>query len=218
MPDNASTKVNWEGKVLSIQPRTRVWRYLTDNRTHYHLGFNLFIEGCSDEGKNQFVVAISEKQLLKGLFRIGDAIKGTAWTKQYEEREFADYYRAGSLKLINRAEGELETRKAPWIMMPPQMHVYELRGARLLSKKLWETKCFKCIWANMANVEVQWDFDREVKKYRFETFCYGPTSCRLYKMGRGRSVAYKNRGSVIDDGTLDEHCTADRGEDDENWE
>ncbi len=213
MSGNASTKVNWEGKIVSIQPRTRVWRYLTDNRTHYHLGYNLFIEGCSSDGKKEFVVAISEKQLLKGLFRIGDVIKGTAWTKQYEEREFADYYRAGLLKLLNRADDKLEIAAPPWIMMPPPMQVYEERGARLLSKSLWETKCFKCIWANMANVEIQWDFDKEIKKYRFESFCYGPKSCKFYKMGRGRSVPYKNRGSAIDDGYLDELCTEGRGDD-----
>ncbi len=33
---NSPSKVNWEGVIVSIQPRTRVWRYLTDNRTHYH--------------------------------------------------------------------------------------------------------------------------------------------------------------------------------------
>lgn len=99
--ENISSKVNWQGKIVSIQPRTRVWRYLTDNRTHYHLGYNFFIEGHSSEGKKQFTVAISEKQQIKGLFQIGDVLEGTAWTKMYEEREFADYYRAGSIKLLN---------------------------------------------------------------------------------------------------------------------
>lgn len=155
-----------------------------------------------------------KKQQLKGAFKIGDAVEGTAWTKQYEEREFADYYRAGSLKLLSRADEKLETTAPPWIKMPPLMEVYEKRGARLLSKSLWETKCFKCIWANMANVEVQWDFDKEIKKYRFETFCYGPKSCKFYKMGRARSVPYKNRGSAIDDGYLDELCTEGRDEED----
>lgn len=211
---NTSAKVNWEGKIVSIQPRTRVWRYLTDNRTHYHLGYNLFIERCSSESKKQFAVAISEKQQLKVIFKIGDVVEGTAWTKQYEEREFADYYRAGSLKLLSRADEKLQTIPPPWIMMPPIMEVYEKRGARLLSKSLWQTKCFKCIWANMANVEVQWDFDKNIKKYRFETFCYGPKSCKFYKMGRARSVPYKNRGFAIDDGYLDELCTQGRDEED----
>ncbi len=211
---NTSSKVNWKGRITSIQPRTRVWRYLTDNRTHYHLGYNLFIEGQSNDSKKQFTVAISEKQQLKGLFRIGDLLEGTAWTKKYEEREFADYYRAGSLKLLDRVNETFEVISPPWIMIPPSIQIYEERGARILSKSLWKTKCFKCIWANMANVEIQWDFDKDIKKYRFETFCYGPKSCKYYKMGRPRVVSYKNRGSALDDGYLDELCTEGRDEND----
>ena len=216
MKDNfekPSSKINWEGIIISIQPRTRVWRYVTDNRTHYHLGFNLFIEGDSSCSREHFVVAISDKQQSKGLFRIGDKLKGTAWTKKYEEREFADYYRAGSLKLLERSHEKLEAVSPPWIMVPPSMKVYEERGARMLSKSSWKSKCFKCIWANMANVEIQWDFDRDIKKYRFETFCYGPKSCKFYKMGRPRAVPYKNRDSALDDGYLDELCTEGRNDD-----
>jgi len=212
--ENNSSKITWQGEIVSIQPRTRVWRYLTDNRTHYHIGYNLFIEGHSSEFKKNFTVAISEKQQLKGLFRIGDILEGTAWTKIYEEREFADYYRAGSLKVLGRARENLEIIPPPWIMMPPSMQTYEERGARQLSKSLWKTKCFKCIWANMANVEIQWDFDKNIKKYRYESFCYGPKSCKYYKMGRPRSVPYKNRGSALDDGCLDEICTEGRDEND----
>ncbi len=213
-PGKTSSKVNWRGKVVSVQPRTRVWRYVTDNRTHYHLGYNLFLEGDGSDHGKQFAVAISEKQQIKGLFRIGDMLEGTAWTKKHEEREFADYYRAGSLKLLDRVNKTFEDIPPPWIMVPPSLQTYEERGARLLSKSLWKTKCFKCIWANMANVEIQWDFDKDIKKYRFETFCYGPKSCKYYKMGRPRAVPYKNRGSALDDGCLDELCTESRDEND----
>lgn len=57
--------------------------------------------------KKQFTVAISEKQQLKGLYRIDDMLEGTAWTIKYEEREFADYYRAGALKLLDRVNENL---------------------------------------------------------------------------------------------------------------
>ena len=211
--ENPSSKINWEGRILSIQPRTRVWRYVTDNRTHYHLGYNLFVEGDSCYSDKHFTVAISDKQQSKGLFRIGDMLKGTAWTKKYEEREFADFYRAGSLKFLNRTNEKLEAISPPWIMVPPSMQTYEERGARMLSKSLWKPKCFQCIWANMANVEIQWDFDKEIKKYRFETFCYGPKSCKYYKMGRPRAVPYRNRDSALDDGYLDELCTEGRYDD-----
>ena len=211
--ENTSVKVSWQGKVVSIQPRTRVWRYLTHNRTHYLLGYNLFMEDNSSGSQRRFAVAISESQQEKGQFRTGDVLAGTAWTKKYEEREYADYYRAGSIKLLERAESNLIAMPPPWVMLPPAMETYERRGARMLSKNLWETKCFPCIWANMANVEIQWDFDREIKRYRFETFCYGPKSCKYYNRGRPRAVPYKNRDSAYDDGGLDDICTDGRDED-----
>jgi hypothetical protein len=206
-----SDKIDWRGTVISIQPRTRVWRYVTDNRTHYCLGYNLFLDGAADDVEKQFVVAISEKQQQAGAFHIGDEIQGTAWTKQYPEREFADYYRAGSLKRIGEAVNTVENPNSPpWIMTPPDMQTYEDRGARMLSQSLWKTKCFQCVWASMSNVEIAWDIDKKINKYRFESFCYGPKSCRLYKMGRPRAVPYKNRGSALDEGWLDELCTEGR--------
>ena len=206
-------KVKWHGTIAAIQPRTRVWRYLTDNRTHYHIGYNLFLDGSANGLDGRFSVAISEKQQQGGGFRIGDIVQGTAWTKQYPEREYADYYRAGALKQIKTAVDTAETTGPPWITVPPNMSIYEARGARMLSQSLWKTKCFQCVWAAMANVEIMWDFDKGISKYRFESFCYGPKSCRLYKMGRPRAVPYKGRGSSLDEGWLDDLCTESRGYD-----
>lgn len=207
---NESVKIKWQGRIKSIQPRTRVWRYVTDNRTHYHIGYNIFLDGEGDEGLEAFAVAISEKQQLKGQFRIGDYISGTAWTKKYPEREYGDYYRAGSLKVIERDNKKEETI-CPWTGELPEMAVYEYRGARMLSKSQWKGKCFTCYYATMSNVEIQWDFDRDIKKYRFEPFCYGPKSCKYYKSGRARSVPYKGRDSAMDTGWLDDICTENRG-------
>ncbi|MBN4067715.1 MAG: hypothetical protein COA82_09445 [Alkaliphilus sp.] len=210
---NESVKIKWQGQIKSIQPRTRVWRYVTDNRTHYHIGYNTFLEGECDEGLKVFDVAISEKQQMKGQFQIGDHISGTAWTKKYPDREFAEYYRAGALKIIERSNSMPESI-CPWTGCMPEMEVYEYRGARMLSKSLWKGKCFTCYYATMSNVEIQWDFDRDIKKYRFESFCYGPKSCKYYKPGRSRSVPYKGRDSALDSGWIDDMCTENRGWDD----
>ena len=54
------------------------------------------------------------------------------------------------------------------------MEIYAWRGARMLSKSMWNHKCFQCIWANMANVTTQYDFDRNlecVSKCNFEWIC-----------------------------------------------
>ena len=213
MAVNNQEKVEWRGTIISIQPRTRVWRYVTDNRTHYHIGYNLFLDGSVNGISAQFSVAISETQQQKAVFHIGDEVQGTAWTKQHPEREFADYYRAGTLKRISKAVSGIDASNQPWIILPPDMKTYEDRGARMLSNSLWKTKCFQCVWASMSNVEIIWDFDKRISKYRFESFCYGPKSCKLYKIGRPRSVPYKGRESATDTGWIDDLCTESRGYD-----
>lgn len=210
MNDNRE-KVKWSGVILSVQPRTTVWRYVLDNRTHYHIGYNLFLEGEVDNLERRFAVAISEKQQQANEFRIGDEVKGTAWTKMYEVSDYADFYRAGGLKIIKRAE-ESTPSPPPYLMPVPDLDTYNWRGARMLSLSCWKGKCFKCAWANMAAVEIEYNWGVS-KKYRFESFCYGPKSCKFYKMGRPRGVPYHNRGTFYDEGWLDEILSENRDDD-----
>lgn len=197
----------------SIQPRTTVWRYGIDNRSHTHIGYNLFFEASTNEKEGPFSVAISEKQMQSGRFRIGDIVEGTAWTKKYPERDCADYYRVGALKRVSEATAETASSPPPWKIAPPDVQTYEWRGARMLSRSCWQGKCFQCVWANMANVTIEYDWGQS-QKWQFESFCYGPKSCKFYKMGKARPVPYKGRGSSLDDGGLDEICTENRGLDD----
>ena len=85
-------KIAYQGTIVAVQPRSNVWRYRLDNRTHSHTGYNIFLIGEADSEVREFVVAISEKQQEKMRFHIGDEIEGTGWTKKYPEFEFADYY------------------------------------------------------------------------------------------------------------------------------
>ena len=209
----AQIKIEWQGRIISIQPRTTVWRYWIDNRTHSHVGYNLFFDGNSNETEGPFSIAISEKQMQGGNFRIDDIVKGTAWTKKYPEWEYADFYRAGALKRIYETPAEPSSAPPPWKIAPPDLQTYEWRGARMLSRSCWQGKCFQCVWANMANVTIEFDWGQS-QKWRFESFCYGPKSCKFYNMGKARSVPYKGRGSSLDDGDLDEICTENRGCDD----
>lgn len=210
MERNNPTKVNWQGTVKSIQPRTTVWRYVLDNRTHSHIGYNLFLDGTVDGEDRQFSVAISEKQQQKGIFCIGDKLSGTAWTKMYSVSDYADYYRAGALKRLAAPEIMEENVPPPWKIPPPDLKTYEYRGARMLSLSRWKGKCFPCVWANMAAVEIEYNWGI-TKKYRFESFCYGPKSCKFYAMGKPRAVPYKDRGTSYDEGWLDDLCTERRG-------
>ena len=87
------------------------------------------------------------------------------------------------------------------------------RIAGALSKSSWSGKCFVCKWAAMANVTIEYDWGKK-QKFRFEGFCYGPKSCKLYKMGKPPMVPYKGDGSCPDDGGLDDIITERRGWDD----
>jgi hypothetical protein len=209
-------RIKWSGLILSIQPRSTVWRYISNNRTHRLIGYNLFLEGESDEKLGRFVVAVSEKQLATIGFRVGDEAKGAAWTKLRPELEFADYYRAGALERIRPNDGGFdEINLPPWIDTPPDLKTYAWRGCRVLSKSSWSGQCFKCKWAAMATVTIAWYLPLKINKYRFESFCYGPKSCKFYKRGRTPVVPYKNRGSFPDEeGGFDEIETENRDWDD----
>ena len=224
-------KIEWQGEILSIQPRSTVWRYVLDNRTHKEIGCNLFLKGTADDEDKEFTVAISEKQYQKLRFSVGDLVKGTGWTKKYPELEYADYYRAGGFKILKRtevlsqpSEGKkydlsLSDNETVEMVGPPfigellSMDAYSWRGARMLSKSCWSGKCFRCIFATMSNVTIEYDFGVS-QKYRFESFCYGPKSCPYYKKGAKRGVPYKGRGTDYDTGWLDDICTESRDEDD----
>lgn len=80
-------KISFCGEIISIQPRSNVWRYLIDNRTHSLTGYNIFIKGVVEDEEKNFSIAFSEKQQIKNKFNIGDLISGTSWTKKYLEIE-----------------------------------------------------------------------------------------------------------------------------------
>lgn len=213
MRDEEQKKIAYEGTIISVQPRSNVWRYRLDNRTHRHTGYNIFLVGVADGEEGEFSVAVSEKQQEKHRFHIGDVIKGTGWTKMYPELEYADYYRAGGLRKMSAAEIEKDEKGAPWTGEVPALATYEWRGCRMLDKKRWGSKCKTCKWACMANVTIEYNWGVS-QKFRFETFCYGPKSCKNYTMGRPRAVPYKDCGSSYDEGWLDDICTENRGWDD----
>jgi hypothetical protein len=189
-----------------------VWRYVLDNRTHSEIGYNLFLDGVAEEEEKKFSVAISEKQLQRSDFHIGDEVKGTAWTKMYKETDYADYYRAGALKKIKEAGTVKDSYAPPWTMSPPDLETYSWRGARMLSKSRWRGKCFQCIWATMSAVFIEYNWGVS-QRYRFESFCYGPKSCEFYDMGKPRAVPYKDRGTSYDEGWLDDICSQNRDDD-----
>lgn len=214
MRDEVQNKIKFTGIIRSVQPRSNVWRYRLDNRTHSLTGYNIFLHGEAEdqEGDIDFVVAISEKQQMKSHFHIGDKISGTAWTKRYPHLEYADYYRAGTLKKISAAGQKVISMPPPYTDECPAISLYHWRGCRMLDKRRWSGKCLPCKWAAMANVTIEYDWGNS-QRFRFESFCYGPKSCPFYSMGKPRAVPDKKLGSLYDEGWLDDICTENREED-----
>ncbi len=54
-----------------------------------------------------------------------------------------------------------------------------------------------------------WSPDK--KRFREETFCYGPKACPLFKSGPPRRVPGRNRQVWIEEDWVDEEETAHRG-------
>jgi hypothetical protein len=57
----------------------------------------------------------------------------------------------------------------------------------------------------------QWN--PRIKKYRFETFCYGPKSCSFYKTGPARKVPGRRGMTWEEEDWVDEDATSHRGMD-----
>ena len=139
MDRDMQEKISFSGIILSVQPRSNVWRYRVDNRTHRMTGYNLFLQGVAEEEEKTFAVAVSEKQQQKFHFHIGDEITGSAWTKLYPKLEYADYYRTGALKKRSAGPVPDEERKSPWTGEVPPLCVYDERGCRMLAAASWKS-------------------------------------------------------------------------------
>ena len=207
------SRIRWQGQIESVQCRAWVWRYMMHNRTHHHLGYNLFVKGEEDGRAGRFIVAVSDTQHTKLQFRIGDVFRGTAWPCIKAKHDIADYYRAGGFKAVTRADEQIDSAGPPFTGLLSPTEVFERRGARMLDAKRWRKQCFACMWANKSAVEIEYKFGK-VKRYRKETFCYGPRSCPVYNMGPPRTVPYFDSLPSIDEGWMDDLCTEQRGEED----
>ena len=88
---NTQEKIEFSGIIRSVQPRSNVWRYRLDNRTHSMTGYNLFLSGTAEGTAKDFAVAISEKQMMKHRFHIGDEEAREPWTGEVPELSVYDW-------------------------------------------------------------------------------------------------------------------------------
>jgi len=208
-----SNKLKWQGTLLAIQPRIRLMRSF-DQRSHSYLGFALRLQGTIGDEEREFSVGIGRSAQAKHEFQAGDVLSGRAEFVVAPKMEPVEFYKASGLKIIKRA-GEQDSSPPPWLGVPPELPIYRERGHRRLEAKTYSARCSTCIWGCRMPVEIiidQWNPSQ--KQYRFETFCYGPKSCSLYRPGPTRKVPGRKGMSWEEEDWVDEDATAHRGDDD----
>lgn len=208
-----SDKHSWSGHLLAIQPRIRLLRSF-DQRHHQYQGYVLKIDGMIGDEARSFLVAIGKGAQQKRQFRAGMDISGQSVPVADHRLEIAEFYKTSKLKVEKDDVGQ-PSDGPPFLDAPPDLETYRSRGHRRLAAKTYETKCSICIWGCRMPVEMIVDhWNPSQKRYRFETFCYGPKSCSFYKAGPTRKVPGRKGMSWEEEDWIDEDATAHRGPDD----
>ncbi|MGI5823789.1 MAG: hypothetical protein ACOX6Z_07590 [Dethiobacteria bacterium] len=202
-------KLPFTGQITSIQPRIRLTRSF-DESSHTYLGYAIKIAGNIDNQETTFSIGIGKAAQAKFNFKVNDITSGECLPVQDPDMEPVEYYKASKLKVIS--EGEQGSPSAPWELVPPGLEVYRERGHRRLAARTYDTKCSSCIWGARMPVEIivdNWN-PRGRRKYRFETFCYGPLSCKLYKAGPNRKVEGRKGMVYVEEDWVDEEAVSHR--------
>jgi len=206
-------KTSWSGRVASVQPRIRLLRSF-DQRQHSYQGYVLGIEGTCGSETGRFLIAIGKSAQEKHAFQVGMEASGKSIAVGDPRLETAAYYKTSGLKVAKAAEAGSST-PPPFLGIPPDLETYRARGHRRLDARTYETQCTACIWGCRMPVEMiidQWNPSQ--KRYRFETFCYGPKSCPSYRPGPTRKVPGRKGMSYTEEDWVDEDATSHRGPDD----
>lgn len=205
-------KTPWHGKIVAVQPRIRLGRSF-DERHHNYLGYALFVDGDIGGEKRVFSVGIGKAAQEKHAFQAGYEVSGECEPVADARTESVHFYKASKLKVLKSVPAE-NPEPPPWLGVPPTLEIYRERGHRRLAAKTYDTQCTTCIWGCRMAVEMiidQWN--PRQKRYRVETFCYGPKSCRFYKSGPTRKVPGRKGMSWEEEDWIDEETTRHRDED-----
>ncbi len=205
-------KIPWQGVLLSIQPRIRLSRSF-DQRSHTYLGYALRVRGTAGTDARDFLVGVGEGAHTKHQFKAGDIVSGEALPVADPRLETVEFYKVSGLAGA-RPEHEAETQPPPWRDVPPPLATYRERGHRRLAATTYEEKCTACIWGCHMAVEMivdQWNPSH--RRYRTETFCYGPRSCPFYRPGPKRKVPGRRGMSYTEEDWVDDDATSHRGPD-----
>ena len=192
-----------------MQPRIRLMRSY-DQRSHTYLGYVLIINGVIEGDPREFIVAIGKAAQAKHSFQAGDQVEGMSEPVLDERMEIANFYKTSKLQILGRHSG-MVSNPPPWHGAVPDLETYRRRGHRRLAARTYDLKCRSCIWACRMPVEMIIDhWNPSQKRYRFETFCYGPKSCSFYSSGPTRKVPGRRGMTWEEEDWIDEESTAHR--------
>ena len=209
----STDKIAWQGTLTGVQPRIRLRRSY-DQRNHSYLGYVLQVQGRIGAEDGEFLIGIGKVAQEKHAFQAGDFVRGKSEAVADQRREPVAYYKTAGLALLSRG-GSPEQVPPPWRGVAPSLTVYRERGHRRLDARTYEASCRSCIWGCRMPVDIivdQWNPDR--KRFRIETFCYGPKSCSSYKAGPTRKVPGRSGMTWEEEDWVDDDATSHRAMDD----
>jgi hypothetical protein len=208
--NDAGAKIAWHGVLLAVQPRIRLTRSF-DQRSHNYLGYTLKVRGRVGSEAREFLVGVGQVAHRKHQFQTGSVVYGDALPVPDQRLETVEFYKVSNLK-VEPSETEDQAPPPPWRGVPPPLAVYRERGHRRLAARTFQEKCGNCIWGCRMPVEIiidQWNPNR--RRYRTETFCYGPRSCPLYKAGPAPTVPGRRPGMIYtEEDWVDDEATSHR--------
>jgi hypothetical protein len=210
--NGSSVKLAWHGDLVAIQPRIRLLRSF-DERSHVYLGYVLQVAGTIGGEERPFSVAIGEAAQAKHQLRAGEHLAGECLPVADPRTEVAEFYKVSKLKVLERG-ADAKGDAPPWLGVPVPLPTYRERGHRRLDARTYERSCATCVWGCKMAVEIVVDQWNPSKRYRVETFCYGPLACRLYKAGPTRKVPGRNGMSWEEADWIDADTVRHRGPED----
>ena len=205
-------KIRWRGSLISVQPRIRLIRSF-DQRSHSYLGYVLRITGTIGDQEKEFLVGIGKGAQAKYEFLAGDLVEGECLPVEDSRLEPVEFYKTSKLKILERSNLEPGT-PPPWFGIPKDLATYRQRGHRRLDARTYSAKCLTCIWGCRMAVEMIIDhWNPQHRRYRFETFCYGPLSCCVYRPGPTRKVPGRQGMTWEEEDWVDDEATNHRDPD-----
>jgi len=202
-------KTSWSGRLSAVQPRIRLLRSFNELQ-HQYLGYVLSLKGKLSNRTGEYLVAVGNGAHIRHRFHAGMELCGVSWPVENSKSEISGWYQTSQIVVLDIPEAK-PTPGPPFLGIPPDLEVYRERGCRRLNPATYTSKCDTCIWGCRMPVEIIVDhWNPSDKKYRFETFCYGPLSCRVYKAGATRKVPGRKGMVWEEEDWIDEEATSHR--------